>query len=203
MTHVSDKTYPQGSEPPANEVQARAEEVRDATRTEVANVADEARQEARNVLGDVRGQLDGQANDVTHRIAESLASAADELRSMADASDRPDAPIATAVRQVADKGTDLARSLEDRGYRGVANDVSRFGRDHAGAFLLAAGAAGFVVGRMLRNTDTSAVAHAAGGDRDREDTRPQPAIPDPAERPTGEVLLSHTYDPVRPGAGGR
>jgi hypothetical protein len=190
-----------------DEAVGAAADVKDTAKAEVANVAGDARQEARTVLTEVRGQLDHQANDATNRLASSVAALADELRSMADGSQQPDSAVADAVRQVADRGAGLARNLESRGYSGIADDVARFGRNHAGAFLLAAGAAGFAIGRVLRNTDTGAVVQAAKGEHEGSDalsapTLPAtgaPVMPGSGERVAGEVVITETYEPIGSG----
>jgi hypothetical protein len=135
--------------------------VKDRAVEEVGQVAGDARDEARTLVTEVRGELAGQANDATSRVVSAIADAADELRAMAEHSDRPDGAMTALVREAADRGSDLARGLETRGYQGVADDLARFGRNHAGMFLLAAGAAGVIVGRLLRNIDAGAVVDAA------------------------------------------
>jgi vacuolar-type H+-ATPase subunit H len=137
-----------------------AGEVTERATQEAKQVAEEARHEARNVMHQVRGELDQQAGDAASRVASAIESAASELRAMADRADHPDAAVPGFVRDISERGTALARQIEERGYRGVADELSRFGRNRPGIFLVAAGVTGFAVGRILRNTDTGAVVDA-------------------------------------------
>jgi hypothetical protein len=196
-----------------DEAVGAAADVKQRATAEVKSVAGEARHEARYVLGEVRTQLSGQADDAARRLASAMTSAAAELRSMAEHSDNPDGPVTAVVRQVADRSADLGQRLESGGYQGVAEDVARFGRNKAGLFLVAAGAAGFAVGRLLRNTDTGAVVQAA-----KDEVHPNggtgtstsvgagtavtpDALPGPPDRPP-VVATPGTYAPTGARTGG-
>jgi hypothetical protein len=141
-----------------------ARDVRRTAAEEMSGVAGDAQQEARDVLVDVRRQLGDEADTATQRLAGAISAAAEELRSMAERSERPDGPVTEVVRQIADRSAGMAHTIETGGYRGLADELARFGRRRSGLFLLAAGAAGFTVGRVLRNTDLSSVAQAAKGE---------------------------------------
>jgi hypothetical protein len=173
-----------------------AAQVKERAATEVGNVAQEARHEASNVVGEVRNQLSGQAEDAARRVGSAIVEAAEELRSMAQSSARPNGTATTVVRQLADRTAQVGNRLESGGYRDVTDDVARFGRNHAGLFLLAAGAAGFAVGRLLRNTDTQAVVAAArdNGD-DYSDTSVQLTGPDRWDDLERPVIGEPAYAP--------
>ncbi len=61
-------------------------------------------------------------------------------------------PLSETTRQLAGATDRLAGRLEEDGIHGVADDVRAFAQRQPVVFLLAAGAAGFVVTRMLRST---------------------------------------------------
>jgi len=182
-----------------------AAEVKEHAVAEAGSVAHDARREAANVLDEVRHQLSGQAEDAARRVGTAFSEAAQELRSMAESSGRPDGTATSVVRQLADRTEQVGNRLESGGYRDVANDVARFGRNHAGLFLVAAGAAGFAVGRMLRNTDTKAVVDAARDDGDQGTGGPAEQVTGTADWTADRTLVAEpTYAPtVGVGTGGR
>jgi hypothetical protein len=188
---------------------AKAADVKDKAVAEAANVADSAREEAVYVLGEVREQLSGHVDDAASRLAGAVKAAADELRSMAERSEQPRGTMTTLVRQLADRSSQVGERLETDGYRGMVDELARYGRNRPGVFLLAAGAAGFAAGRLLRNTDTQAIVHAAKdelsegnghGERPPATTgtsasRPTPVMPGSAERPAGATTMAEPYAP--------
>jgi hypothetical protein len=190
---------------------AKAADVKDKAVAEAANVADSAREEAVYVLGEVREQLSGQVDDAAHRLAAAVKAAADELRSMAERSDEPRGTMTNLVRQIADRSSEMGNRLETDGYRGVVDDLARLGRNRPGVFLLAAGAAGFAAGRLLRNTDSQAIVKAAKGESsgsngDGQDqrppvttgtsaSRPTAVMPGSAERLAGAATVAEPYAP--------
>jgi hypothetical protein len=138
--------------------------VKERAGTELSDIRDEARDHARGLAHEARDRLSAQADDTTRRLASTVAAAGGELRRMAERSDQPDGAVTGVVRQLADRADGLAQRLERDGYRGVAQDAARLGRNRPGLFLLAAGAAGFAAGRLLRNTDTGALTEAVKGE---------------------------------------
>jgi hypothetical protein len=140
-----------------------ASEVKEQAGEELAAVRDEARHEARTLAQEARDRIEGQVEGTTRHLASTIADAGRELRAMAERSDRADSPVTEVVRQLADRTESVANRLESGGYRGVVDDVTRLGRNRPGLFLVAVGAAGFLVGRVLRNADTSSVKQAVQG----------------------------------------
>jgi hypothetical protein len=156
--------------------------------SEVAALRDEARKEARNLAHEARERVGGQVEDAAGKLASIISGAGNELRAMAERSDQPDGPVTEVVRQLADRTESLAQRLETGGYRGVAEDVSRIGRNKPGLFLLAAGVAGFAVGRILRNTDTQALTGAVKGESDSGSASGSGSVSGSANRPAAAVV---------------
>jgi hypothetical protein len=128
-------------------------------------VKEEAKGKALDVAHDVRRELEGQGDAQAKRVASTLQDVGAQLNEMAN-SGQPGA-VTDVTRQVADKSRQLAARLEDGGVQGVSDDLRRFARRQPGLFLAAAGVAGFVLTRVLRNASsgqyTSQEAPASGG----------------------------------------
>jgi hypothetical protein len=151
-----------GDGPPSSADQAKgtATTVAQTTANETKAVVGEAKEAARDLVGDARTQLRGQADDQAQRLAGTLRSFSNQLSSMSRA---PDAggTAAEMARQAADRTRQFAQRIELGGIDGAMNDAKRFARTRPGTFLLGALGAGFVVGRVIKNVDTHAVATAA------------------------------------------
>ncbi len=116
---------------------------------EAGNVAAEAGQQAKDLLHQTAGEVSDQAHQQQQRLAGSVHSLADELGSMASASDQS-GPMTDLVRQGADKGSELARWLENRQPGELLDDVRSFARRRPMAFLAGAALAGVVAGRLTK-----------------------------------------------------
>jgi len=116
-------------------------------------VKDEAKGKALDVAHDVRRELEGQGDVQAKRVASTLHDVGAQLDDMAN-SGQPGA-VTDVTRQVADKSRQLAARLEDGGVQGVSDDLRRFARRQPGLFLAAAGVAGFVLTRVLRNASAA------------------------------------------------
>ena len=131
----------------------QAHELKDTSVEHVSAVAQEAKEKALNVGHDVRRELENQGDTQARRLATTLRDTGRQLHDMADGAEP--GPLGQATRQLAG-GTDrLAGRLEEDGIHGVADDLRAFAQRQPVVFLLAAGAAGFVVTRMLRSTGAS------------------------------------------------
>jgi len=113
---------------------------------QAGQVAGEAKAQARNLLSDVRDRVGTEARSQNDRLAEGVRRFADELDEIAGA--RGDSPASTVVSQVSQGGRRVADYLAEHGPEGVLQGVQDFARRKPGTFLLAAAAAGFVVGRL-------------------------------------------------------
>lgn len=127
----------------------------------VARVADEAPAQAARVVGDAKSQL----SDAARRVMDDLRTQADDravraaqglrdlsIRADALASGRPDEAgnLADLAQSAGRHAQDFANRLDERGIRGVTDDVARFGRQHPLTFLGLSLGAGFLVGRLVR-----------------------------------------------------
>ena len=132
------------------------ERVHDLTATTAEHagaVKDEAKGKALDVAHDVRRELESQGDVQAKRVASTLHDVGSQLNDMA-ANGQPGA-VTDVTRQVADKSRQLASRLEEGGVQGVGDDLRRFARRQPGLFLAAAGVAGFVLTRVLRNASLS------------------------------------------------
>jgi hypothetical protein len=128
-------------------------------------VKEEAKDKALNVAHDVRRELENQGDSQAKRAAEALHDVGSQLHEMAK-SGQPGA-VTDMTRQVAEKSTQFASRLEQGGVQGVGEDLRQFARRQPGLFLAAAGVAGFVAVRVLRNAshDPSPEAGQSGSER--------------------------------------
>jgi hypothetical protein len=128
-------------------------------------VASEAPAQAARVVGDARAQLTGAAQrtlgDLRSQADDRAAQASRSLRGLSGQVDalvngRPDEAgnLADVAKAMGQHASDFADRLDARGLQGVADDLSRFGRQHPWAFLGLSLGAGFVVGRLARTTAT-------------------------------------------------
>ena len=129
----------------------------------VARVASEAPAQAARVVDDARTQVTGAAqrtlSDLRSQADERTAQAARSLRGLSSQVDALAAgrideagDLTDIVQAVGQHAADFADRLDTRGVQGVADDVTRFGRQHPLAFLGLALGAGFLVGRVVRTT---------------------------------------------------
>lgn len=129
--------------------QAASETARDVGRTakhEARHVAGEMSTQARRVAQDMRGQVRDKAQQGHGTLVNRLRQTADELRDMS--SGRDDSPARGLVASLAERTNRFAEQLEAKGPDGVLSEVQEFARRRPGTFLIAAAAAGFVVGRV-------------------------------------------------------
>jgi len=141
---------------------ARAPDVTGTATQQARQVGDEVKVQARNVAADVRDKMTEQAHSQNDRLVEGIRRMADDLERMSG--ERGDSPAATVVSRIASSGRQVADHLSDRGPTGVLNDVQDFARRRPGAFLAAALATGFVVGRLgkgILNADDGATSTGA------------------------------------------
>jgi uncharacterized protein YjbJ (UPF0337 family) len=154
----------------AEEASSQASQVAGAAKESAAKVADSAGQElhamkaeaadaAKTLVGDARQQLRGQASEQANRLASTLGDLSGQFRSMADSGSPGVAQ--DLVREISQRADALRSRLDERGIDGALDDAKRFARNRPGLFLVGAAAAGLVVGRVLRTTDTHALMEAA------------------------------------------
>jgi hypothetical protein len=137
----------------------QAHELKDTSVEHAGAVAQEAKEKAINVGHDVRRELESQGNTQAQRLATTLRDTGRQLNDMADGAEP--GPLGQATRQLAGGADRLAGRLQEEGIHGVADDLRAFAQRQPIVFLLAAGAAGFVVTRMLRSAGASSGASSA------------------------------------------
>lgn len=148
-----------GAEAATTAAQSTAQTAREQAR----EVADEVTTQARGIAGDLREQIANQIGRQHGTIVAKLREASDDMRQMAEGRDQT--PATSLVSNLADRTNRFADHLLSRGPEGVLSEVQEFARRRPGTFLLAAAAAGFVVGRMAKST---VAASRAGSDAGRE-----------------------------------
>lgn len=129
----------------------QAREVVGTAAEQARTLAGQAKDQARTVIQDAAQQARDQSEQQARRAAGSLRQTGDQLRALAEG--RPDeaGQAGEWARQLAEQLSTVAQRVEDGGVEGVLRDVSRFARRRPGVFLLGAAAAGFAVGRMIKN----------------------------------------------------
>lgn len=139
-----------------------AQDVAGVAREQGRQVASEVGHQVRTVAQDLRGSVAGQASRQNDRLAQGLRTMADHLEKMAGQDD--DTPAGQVVRRLGQSGRQTADYLERQGPEGVLDDVQEFARRRPGTFLLAAAAAGFLVGRLGRTAVSATRSDGGSGD---------------------------------------
>ena len=114
------------------------------------DVLGEGKAQARNLVGEARDQLRDHAGEQHRNAVTNLRSLGDELRSMANGSDREGGVASELVAQAADRTHGAADWLDGREPEDLLEELRRLARRRPGAFLLGALAAGVVAGRLTR-----------------------------------------------------
>ena len=128
-----------------------------------ARVADEAPAQAARVVEDARTQLTGaaqrtltdlrtQADDRTAQASRGLRDLSVQVDALANGRPEEAGNLADIAQAIGQHASDFADRLDARGVQGVADDLSRFGRQHPWTFLGLSLGAGFLVGRLVRTT---------------------------------------------------
>ena len=158
-TQVLDRTEDAASDV-LGHVTDGAAEVKDVVAAQVHSVAGEAKQEAKHLVEEAKQRVAAEADSSTKQFAQVLVDAGHQLVSMAERAGE-EGPATDIVREIGDRAQQLGTRIQRDGYRGVTEDLSRWARRNPGVFLVAAGATGFVVGRLFRNVNTSKLTDAA------------------------------------------
>jgi hypothetical protein len=154
-------------------------------REQAGQVAGEAKAQARNLAREVRDRVGAEARSQNDRLADGVRRFADELDEMA--ATRGDSPASNVVTQVSQGGRRIADYLAEHGPDGLLEDVQDFARRRPGTFLLAAAAAGFVVGRLGKGVLTAGDVEPAPATDARlsGDTQRLTPVAAPADVPAG------------------
>jgi hypothetical protein len=157
-------------------VTERAGEVATEARDQAKEVAHDAVEQGKEVLERAKVSLHEQADTRTAELGASLRRLGAEASALADGRPGDAGPLADYARQVGSRVQQVADRVEGRGFDGVMNDVSDFGRRRPAAFLLAASAAGFAAGRVLR-ASRSTTGSAGGMNAGYGTTAPPATLP--------------------------
>jgi|SRR5215213_5204984 len=143
-----------------NEMTERASELKDTAAEHAGAVASEAKDQARNVMDQTRSEVGRQLDEQGRRMGEAVRQASQQLQSMAGSSEP--GMVTDITRQLGDGLANVARTVEQDGVQGIADDLRSFARRQPGLFLAGAGIAGFLVARLLRSGAMSASSGSDG-----------------------------------------
>jgi uncharacterized protein YjbJ (UPF0337 family) len=116
---------------------------------QAANVTGEARRQAKDMLQQTKSQLTTQVGGGQQKLAGSIRTLGTELGAMAGAADQPGV-ASDLVHQASGVVDSVASWFEDKEPADVLAEVTAFARRKPGTFLLVAGTAGLVLGRLAR-----------------------------------------------------
>jgi hypothetical protein len=186
MVETSSTGVPEQAQAAKDEAINRAGDLKDTALEHVGAVTSDAKDKATDVARDVRRELETQGDTQAKRAASVLHDVGSQLTDMASAG-QP-GPVSDVTRQLADKSRQVASRLEEGGVQGVGDDLRQFARRQPGLFLAAAGLAGFVATRLLRNANGTRL---TSGQPDAYATASRPSPPDVgapvAQTPPGAV----------------
>ena len=155
-TAPSTRTVDYGGAPPTTEddggVQAAAARVASEAPAQAARVVDDARTQLTGAAQRTLTDLRSQADDRTAQASRSLRDVSVQVDALVNGRPEEAGNVADVAKAIGQHASDFADRLDARGVQGVADDLSRFGRQHPWAFLGLSVGAGFLVGRFARTT---------------------------------------------------
>jgi hypothetical protein len=157
MSDLSHITDDRASSPSAT---AGAKEAAQQVASEVASqasaVVGQTKEQVHQFVGQARNELGSQIETSGRQAVDRLHVVGQQLEALAGG--RPDeaGPLIGYVQEGQARVDALAERLQQGGLQGVAEDLATFARRRPGTFLVAAGLAGLVVGRLVA-ASTSAV----------------------------------------------
>lgn len=156
-----------GSQSAADRAAEKVAPVIESAHERASETMSEAGAQTRELVDQARSQVRSQANAQTRRVSEMTRDFSDELRSMAEHGD-DSSQLTSLARDGAQRLDRFSTRLDQRGLDGTLEDVKRFARRRPGVFLAACAGAGFMLGRLMHNTDSSTFTDAAqrGGGHD-------------------------------------
>lgn len=128
---------------------------------EASGMKDELSAQTRRVFGDARHELTTQAQERSDRLAETMRTLATRVQAMADGRTAEAGPLPDFARNAASQASRFAESLGSRDIEGVLDDLRMQARRRPGMFLVGAGLAGVMVGRLARSMREAEHEHAA------------------------------------------
>ena len=188
----------------ASQASEQASMVAGTVQQQGAKVATEAKDQALNLLGQARSQVNEQAGAQQQRAAGGLRSLATDLEGMTNGTTPSGGVTSDVVRQVSQQVQNAADWLESKSADEILNDVRTWARRNPGMFLLAAGGAGLLAGRITRATTQAVKSEQSTSDYSSTSysttdyptsTAPLAAPAAPASVPTTGYSTSYT-DPA-------
>lgn len=140
----------------AGSAKDEARNVAETAKSEASRVTGEAKAQTQNLLHEARGQFREQASGQTERAAGLARGLAGNLQALTEGRVDDAGQVGEYARQATDEVQRFAQRLDERGFDGLVQDLQSFARRRPGAFLLAAGLAGFATGRLLRGARDAA-----------------------------------------------
>lgn len=129
----------------------QAGQVAGTVKEQAGTLASDAVEQGRVVVERARDQLREQGRTRTDEAARGLRQLSEQFQALAEGRTEEAGPAADYARQVASRTGDMAGRLESEGLDGLLRDMTAFARRRPVVFLVAAGTAGFVVGRAVRS----------------------------------------------------
>ncbi|WP_035854570.1 hypothetical protein [Cryptosporangium arvum] len=154
--------------------------------SEASHVAAEAKAQAGDLLRTTRDEVNTQVDSQRRRLVDALRTTGDEFGSGGGQS--------ALTNELSQRASTYARTfadyLDEKGPDAILADVRSFARRRPGTFLLLAGAAGVVAGRVFRSVSAASDDSGSGSGSDRrsavddqprysDETYPAPVYPDP------------------------
>lgn len=152
----------------------QARQVVGTSRQQASQLAEELSGHARDLLDEAKAQLQDQAETQIQRLAQGLHRLGDEAQALAEGRPQEARTLRDYVDKTSVKLDEIAEGLESKGAEGLLEDLQTLARRRPGSFLLGAGVAGVVVGRLVRSA-------AAGGHQ------PSTEEPSPASTAAGRA----------------
>jgi len=118
---------------------------------EAANVAGEVKSQARSLAGEARDQVGNRIQQQKSTAVDALRTTGEELQKLTEGQNQSRL-TSELTRHASERAHTVADYLDHKGPSEILDDVRDFARRKPGVFLLAAGLAGVVVGRIVRGT---------------------------------------------------
>jgi hypothetical protein len=160
-------------------------QVAQTVKEEAANVAGEVKSQARSLAGEARDQVGTRIDQQKSAAVDALRTTGEELRKLTEGQNQSRL-TSELTRHAAEQAHTVADYLDNKGPSEILGDVRDFARRKPGVFLLAAGLAGVVVGRIVRGTvaassgSTNSPQLPRGGTGYPSTSYPPPVIAEPA-----------------------
>jgi uncharacterized protein YjbJ (UPF0337 family) len=161
----------------AGTAKEQATQVGGQVKEQAGNVAQEVAHQTQTLVDQTVGTLREQAHGRTSEAAQALRQWSDQARALSEGRAEDAGEARRYVLQASDKLAEVAQHVERRGFDGLLEDVQRIGREKPGLFLLGAGAAGFLAGRLLRGASASSGSAGDGASGSSNGSQAQAPVP--------------------------